>query len=215
MLSQAQCCPSTWFTDRFLFLPQSSLFIVCLFFVVFPFLFLPCRNSDSILILSENTEPHALGGANITTQNHTEEGISKESNVCQLLGFIVNIYRLPTFEKKEKSSVAHKDGSFPKFLVFLFFLLKCLPITSLTTIYFTFSASSASFQFIISPHSAIFTVHRLDTLLSYQSAFTWRRDSNSSYDNYSDGSTKQLHLQSDFLKSVYSHAKAFTCTWGS
>lgn len=87
-----------------------------------------CYNSESILIFPENTEPHALAGTHISAQNHTEEGISWESDVSQLLGFRVNIYRLPPSEKKgQKSSVAHKDGKFPKSFEFFFFSSKLFP----------------------------------------------------------------------------------------
>lgn len=87
-----------------------------------------CYNSESILIFSENTEPHTLAGTHISTQNHTEEGISWESDVSQLLGFRVNIYRLAAVEKKgKKSSAAHKDGNFPKSFEFFFFSSKLFP----------------------------------------------------------------------------------------
>lgn len=65
----------------------------------------------------------------MSTQNRTEEeGVSWESDVSQLLGFRVNICRLPPSEKEgKKSSVAHKDGKFPRSNEFFFSSSKLFP----------------------------------------------------------------------------------------
>lgn len=108
--------------------------IVFFVVVVFSFFFLsPSQgsghNSESILIFSENTEPHAGAGTHISTPNHTEEGISWESDVSRLLGFRVNIYRLPPSEKKKDREAAWhpRMESFPKSFEFFFFSSKPFP----------------------------------------------------------------------------------------